>query len=124
MPEIEEEKVMNPFTNRFVKVNSAAYGKMQEKMKLANLEVVQPEIKEMEPKPSELQSSLSDKLTDIVQENKSKFSKDMSKKEMDILLKKLLLKKLKLTDKTPKKKKKKQKYVVSSSDSDSDSDSD
>jgi hypothetical protein len=85
----------------------------------------EPEINEPEFDESKLQTKLADISTDLIQKNMKKIVKaqKLSDKELDLLLKKMLFKKLCIDEPEPKPKKKKKpkkRVVESSSESDSD----
>ena len=128
--------IQNPFTNRWILKKSPTHIRLVHSGVFKDMDSTKPIkpvlIKPTTPAileqhflqnetpqtPEPIKGKLAETLTDIVAENKSKFV-DLSEKETNKLLRKLLT--LKLTKK--KKKKKKKKIIVSSSD-DSDSDSD
>ena len=115
--------ITNPRTNRRLKFGSKSYYKYIEEQNML-LEAEQHRLKMEQTRetsqPAPIRKALAKEMVNIVASNKSKFS-DLSKKETDKLLRKLLLEKLK-----SKKKKKKKKVITppTSSDESSDSDSD
>ena len=127
--------VLNPESNRFVKINSAKYKRL---VKEGVIQVQTPEpaeeVKTPEPlKPAETPSlpkaEIAEQCVNIVAQNKSKFE-NLSKEETDILLRTLLVEKLfgKMSTKEVKQKKK-AKFKVKveqppSSESESESESD
>jgi hypothetical protein len=129
--------VLNPESNRFVKINSAKYKRL---VKEGVIQVQTPEPAE-EVKPAETsppppptppslpKAELAEQCVNIVAQNKSKFE-NLSKEETDILLRTLLVEKLfgKMSTKEVKQKKK-AKFKVKveqppSSESESESESD
>ena len=128
--------VLNPESNRFVKINSAKYKRL---VKEGVIQVQTPEpaeeVKPAEtppppppPPPSLPKAEIAEQCVNIVAQNKSKFE-NLSKEETDILLRTLLVEKLfgKMSTKE-KKPKKKTKFKVKapppSSESESESESD
>ena len=132
--------VLNPESNRFVKINSAKYKRL---VKEGVIQVQTPEpaeeVKTPEPlKPAETptppppslpKAELAEQCVNIVAQNKSKFE-NLSKEETDILLRTLLVENLfgKMSTKEVKQKKK-AKFKVKveqppSSESESESESD
>ena len=127
--------VLNPESNRFVKINSAKYKRL---VKEGVIQVQTPEpaeeVKTPEPlKPAETpplpKKEIAEQCVNIVAQNKSKFE-NLSKEETDILLRTLLVEKLfgKMSTKEVKQKKK-AKFKVKveqppSSESESESESD
>jgi hypothetical protein len=129
--------VLNPESNRFVKINSAKYKRL---VKEGVIQVQTPEpaeeVKPAEtpppptpPPPSLPKAELAEQCVNIVAQNKSKFE-NLSKEETDILLRTLLVEKLfgKMSTKEVKQKKK-AKFKVKveqppSSESESESESD
>jgi hypothetical protein len=129
--------ILNPRTNRKLKIGTKSYDKFIEAEKKAQLEadnarladensrlarVNTPPIEPAKP----IKAKLAKMAVGLVAKNKSKFS-DLSSKETDKLLRTLLIAKLTTTDK--KKKKKKKKKIItppssSSEESSSESDSD
>ena len=126
---MENQKILNPITKRYVKINSQQYNKLVlEGLIKPPVEEIKNEIKVAEPP---IKALLAETLTDVVKENKKQFEKEMSQKDCDKLLKKLLYEKLCLTKKPkkdkPEKKKKKIKFKVKTpepSESESQSESD
>jgi hypothetical protein len=130
--------VLNPESNRFVKINSAKYKRL---VKEGVIQVQTPEPAE-EVKPAETpeppktaetpslpKAEIAEQCVNIVAQNKSKFE-NLSKEETDILLRTLLVEKLfgKMSTKEVKQKKK-AKFKVKveqppSSESESESESD
>jgi hypothetical protein len=135
MPEL----ILNPKTNRFVKVGGPKYNRLVKEGFIkpeATPEPLSETIVEPEavpeavpepthvPKPVSVKAEMAKVAVDLVKKNEAQFV-DLSKKETDKLLRKLLLEKL--CPEKPKKKKKKSKYKLrtpppSSSDESSDSD--
>ena len=127
--------VLNPESNRFVKINSAKYKRL---VKEGVIQVQTPEpaeeVKTPEPPktaetPSLPKAEIAEQCVNIVAQNKSKFE-NLSKEETDILLRTLLVEKLfgKMSTKEVKQKKK-AKFKVKveqppSSESESESESD
>lgn len=129
--------VLNPESNRFVKINSAKYKRL---VKEGVIQVQTPEpaeeVKPAEtppppttPPPSLPKAEIAEQCVNIVAQNKSKFE-NLSKEETDILLRTLLVEKLfgKMSTKEVKQKKK-AKFKVKveqppSSESESESESD
>jgi hypothetical protein len=132
--------VLNPESNRFVKINSAKYKRL---VKEGVIQVQTPEpaeeVKPAEtpppppptppPSPALPKAEIAEQCVNIVAQNKSKFE-NLSKEETDILLRTLLVEKLfgKMSTKEVKQKKK-AKFKVKveqppSSESESESESD
>lgn len=127
--------VLNPESNRFVKINSAKYKRL---VKEGVIQVQTPEpaeeVKTPEPPktaetPTLPKKEIAEQCVNIVAQNKSKFE-NLSKEETDILLRTLLVEKLfgKMSTKEVKQKKK-AKFKVKveqppSSESESESESD
>lgn len=127
--------VLNPESNRFVKINSAKYKRL---VKEGVIQVQTPEPAE-EVKPAETpppppptppslpKAELAEQCVNIVAQNKSKFE-NLSKEETDILLRTLLVEKLfgkmSTKEKKPKKKTKFKVKAPPSSESESESESD
>jgi hypothetical protein len=101
-------KIMNPQTNRFVKVGS------QKHKRLIMEGVLLPE--------DDFSSKLKETCTDIVESNSDAFTSDLSQDQIDTLLKKMLYEKLCIQPIKKKKKKKKKIVYPSSSESESESD--
>lgn len=135
------DKVLNPRTNRFVKVNSQKYNRLVAEgvikpiEKVKQTETVLP-TETMKPTPEpefsegKLQSKLAEISTDMIKDNLKKVvqAQKLSDEQMDVVLRKLLYRKLMLNEPkkkeipVKKKKKKKAKFkVVSSSESESES---
>ena len=118
-----EDYVLNPRTQRMILKTSRQCVLLQ-KQGLITLEAPpepEPEpIKAERKKPSSAayKKALMHSMTDVARDNKTSF-KNLSQKESDKMLKKLLYEKLMVPKKKPKKKKP---VVVSSSESDSGSD--
>ena len=127
--------VLNPESNRFVKINSAKYKRL---VKEGVIQVQTPEpaeeVKPAEtpppptpPPPSLPKAELAEQCVNIVAQNKSKFE-NLSKEETDILLRTLLVEKLfgkmSTKEKKPKKKTKFKVKAPPSSESESESESD
>jgi len=125
--------VLNPESNRFVKINSAKYKRL---VKEGVIQVQTPEpaeeVKTPEPpKPAETPSlpkaEIAEQCVNIVAQNKSKFE-NLSKEETDVLLRTLLVEKLfgkmSTKEKKPKKKTKFKVKTPPSSESESESESD
>ena len=123
---MENQKILNPITKRYVKINSQQYNKLVlEGLIKPPVEEIKNEIKVAEPP---IKALLSEELTTIVKENKKQFEKELTQKECDKLLKKLLYEKLCISkkpkkDKTEKKKKKIKFKVKTPEPSESDSES-
>ena len=136
MNNMNVRKVINPRTNRFVHVGTQKY------KRLVSEGVIQPVSEPEEaitpatapaPAPENLTVKLIETATDIVKDNATKFTPELTQEQTDRLLKKMLYEKLCIkpkpsNDRKPKKKKKKPKFKVvepqsSSSESES-SDSD
>lgn len=131
---MDKKIVLNPLSNRFVKINSAKYKRL---VKEGVIQVQTPEpaeeVKTPEPlKPAETPSlpkaEIAEQCVNIVAQNKSKFE-NLSKEETDVLLRTLLVEKLfgKMSTKEVKPKKKtkfKVKAPPPSSESESESESD
>ena len=127
--------VLNPESNRFVKINSAKYKRL---VKEGVIQVQTPEPAE-EVKPAETpppppptppslpKAEIAEQCVNIVAQNKSKFE-NLSKEETDILLRTLLVEKLfgkmSTKEKKPKKKTKFKVKAPPSSESESESESD
>ena len=126
-------EVINPRTNRFVKLGSQNYKRL---VREGIIVPEQPDTVEntpsIEPEPefdeSLLQKKMANISTDMIQKNMKKIVKaqKLSDKDTDLLLKKMLYKKLCVEEKPPKKKqgKKKKFKVVQPSSSESSDDSD
>lgn len=127
--------VLNPESNRFVKINSAKYKRL---VKEGVIQVQTPEpaeeVKPAEtppppppPPPSLPKAEIAEQCVNIVAQNKSKFE-NLSKEETDILLRTLLVEKLfgkmSTKEKKPKKKTKFKVKAPPSSESESESESD
>lgn len=112
--------VLNPDTNRYIKVNSQKHKRLIKEGKLPPYEPPPP------PAPPSPSRSARKKLariaTDVASENQRALTDDLSDSQMDALLKKMLYAKLCGKPKKPKKKKKKPRPPSSSDSSDSDSD--
>ena len=123
---MENQKILNPMTKRYVKINSQQYNKLVlEGLIKPPVEEIKNEIKVAEPP---IKALLAEELTTIVKENKKQFEKELTQKECDKLLKKLLYEKLCISkkpkkDKTEKKKKKIKFKVKTPEPSESDSES-
>ena len=132
-------EVINPRTKRFVKVGSQSYKRLvREGIIVPEQPVTRQEDNtqrldsepETEPEFDEslLQKKMDNISTDMIQKNMKKIVKaqKLSDKDMDMLLKKMLYKKLCVEEKEPKKKpgKKKKFKVVEPSSSESSDDSD
>lgn len=119
---MEKAFVLNPITNKSVLVHSATYKKLVKEGTIKPYEPPQNTPPEPQEEPQQpIKAKLAHEMVDIVATNKSKFN-ELSKKETDKLLRKLLV--AKLTDKRKKNfKKKKPKYkIVEPSSSESESD--
>ena len=132
-------EVINPRTKRFVKVGSQSYKRL---VREGIIVPEQPDTRQEEntlhldtepetgPEFDEslLQKKMANISTDLIQKNMKKIVKaqKLSDKDMDMLLKKMLYKKLCVEEKPPKKKpgKKKKFKVVEPSSSESSDDSD
>ena len=125
--------VLNPESNRFVKINSAKYKRL---VKEGVIQVQTPEpaeeVKTPEPPktaetPTLPKKEIAEQCVNIVAQNKSKFE-NLSKEETDILLRTLLVEKLfgkmSTKEKKPKKKTKFKVKAPPSSESESESESD
>jgi hypothetical protein len=131
---MNSKKILNPATNRFVNYGSQKYYRLvNEGVIKLPVEAI-PEVKtEVKPEPivaPPVKQLLAEELTTIVKENKPLFQKELTQKETDALLRRLLYEKLciKKKEKKPKEKpKKKKKYKIKtppqSSESESDSES-
>jgi len=132
-------EVINPRTKRFVKVGSQSYKRLvregiivPEQLVTRQEDNTQRLDSEPETEPefdeSLLQKKMDNISTDMIQKNMKKIVKaqKLSDKDMDMLLKKMLYKKLCVEEKEPKKKpgKKKKFKVVEPSSSESSDDSD
>ena len=133
-------EILNPKTNRFVKIGSQGYKRLVREGTIQAVEPVETKAKpipikrELTPEPepefdeAKFQSKLAEISTDMIQKNMKKIVKNqqLSDKELDMMLKKMLYKKLVLEQLKPltkavKKKKSKFKLVEpSSSESESD----
>ncbi len=114
---------MNPQTGRIIKKTTAKYKKLvklglikEEEPTEAQQPIQQPPPQPIPPPP--VKAEVAKECVNLVKQNEDKF-RDLTQKETDKLLRKLLIEKLA----PKKKKKKKKKYYVSSSESES-SDSD
>jgi hypothetical protein len=131
----KETHILNPSTNRFVLVGSPKY------KRLVKEGVIKPHVPQTRPpspepaqarppspKPAQATRSLKKELIkttiDIVRDNRQDFV-DLTQKQTDALLKRMLYEKLCIDKPNTKKthKRNKKKYATSSSDSDTDTDS-
>jgi hypothetical protein len=136
MPEL----ILNPKTNRFVKVGGPKYNRLVKEGFIkpeATSEVLSetivkptPELTPKptpeptpEPKPISVKAEMAVLAVDLVKKNEAQFV-DLTKKETDKLLRKLLLERLCPKPKAKKGKKSKYKLKEPSSESESDSESD
>jgi hypothetical protein len=120
--------ILNPRTNRRLKFGSKSYYKFLEEEKvLLAAEKTRLEAEkvanEQEAPPLPIKNALARELVDIVGDNKPKFV-DLTKKQTDKLLRKLLIEKLTVKAKKPKAKKKKYRRIVTPEPSSSESSSD
>lgn len=102
--------VLNPITNRYIAVDSKVYNRL---VKAGSIEPVTPQIVTPEPiiqvpetkienvpktvpvvTAPPVKELLANELTDIVKEHKKKFAKELTQKQTDALLRKLLYDKL------------------------------
>jgi hypothetical protein len=131
--------IFNPVTNRMILKSSRQAVRLSklglisldeptpvklETVPESNYEAETPEPEsepEKEINPKKLKKKMIHSLTDIAAENKNDF-KDLTQKETDDLLRKLLYKKLNIKKPVKKLKKKKKKYISSDSESSSESD--
>jgi hypothetical protein len=139
---MNSKKILNPATNRFVNYGSQKYYRLvnegvikpvDEKAE-ANAEATLTIIPEVKPEPivaPPVKQLLAEELTTIVKENKKEFQKELTQKETDALLRRLLYEKLCISKKgkskkkeKPKKKKKKYKIKTPPPSSESESESD
>jgi hypothetical protein len=148
---MQEGYALNPQTNRIIKTSTAKYKKLvklgiivpevknevekvvgipEVKKVVENIPEVQnaviPEVKKVVSAPP-VKALLAQELTDIVAEHKAKFTRELTEKETNLLLKQLLYEKLVKQPKKPKKpKSKKTKFKLrtppSSDQSESESD--
>ena len=132
------EYAKNKITGRLIKKSTALYKKLKKLGKVEEIDSDEPKpepltpepeaIPEPEPEPEYNESTLQKKLasisTDMITSNMKKIVKaqKLSDSEMDIMLKKMLYKKLCIEpeEPKPKKKPKKKKQMIMSSDSESD----
>jgi hypothetical protein len=138
MSETEEsqtEYYLNPATQRYIKVGSSTHKRLIKKLNCVKpipQRVAPGNIKVQEVNPNDvLRHRLMEESTQMVKENLDSLGdvENMSQKQLDKMLKKLLISKLGLGEKTKKsKKKKKARFKVvappSSSESESDTESD
>ena len=128
-------EVLNPKTNRFVKVGSQGYKRLVRDgtIKPAEAQPTLPVPAEAATPPEEsfddskLQSKLAEISTDMIKENMKTIvkSQKLSDQEMDVMLKRMLYKKLCLEPPKkvkPVKKSKKSKFKIVSSESETESD--
>ena len=128
---MENQKILNPITKRYVKVGSQQFNKLVLegliKVEFPKAEDIKVEIPTVAVPP--IKGLLAEELTNIVKENKKQLTKEMSQKECDRLLKKLLYEKLCISKKKPEKKdkpekkKKKIKFKVKTPEPESESES-
>lgn len=119
---MKEEFAYNLNTGRIIRKSTALYKRLAKLGQVADeLPKQEPEQPKptIEPKPVQppIKKKLLEVATDIVAQNREQFTPELTQKETDRLLRRMLYDKLCLT---PKKKKKKQHRPPSSSDSDSD----
>ena len=118
---MERKFVVNPLTNKSLLVGSATYRKLVANGTLVHDPQVDTSESESEPEPEKpVRKVLAKQLVREVKKNKSQFV-DLSKKETDKLLRKLLL--LKLAPKKKVKKRRPKTPPPSSSDESSESES-
>ena len=106
---MNSKKVLNPKTNRFVHFGSQKFNRLVMEGVIKPAEEKAVEVKAEEPNiEPPIKKMLAEELTTIVKQNMPLFEKEMTQKESDALLRKLLYEKLciKKTDKKTKKKKK------------------
>ena len=121
----KKDRVFNKRTNRWLKKGSLSYIKA---LSLGELELPPEAEPQPEPEVPPVKAKLIETMTDIVAQNKPKFAQELTQKQTDALLKKMLYEKLCVSKKKPKKaKKKKSKFKIveppsSSSEEESDSD--
>jgi hypothetical protein len=144
---MSSKKILNPATNRFVNYGSQKYYRLvNEGVIKLPVEVI-PDVKtdninyeKIQVKPDDInyekiqvkpvKQLLAEELTTIVKENKKEFQKELTQKETDALLRRLLYEKLCISKKgkskkeeKPKKKKKKYKIKTPPPSSESESES-
>jgi hypothetical protein len=137
MSETEEsqtEYYLNPATQRYIKVGSSTHKRLIKKLNCVKpipQRVAPDNIKVQEVNPNDvLRHRLMEESTQMVKENLDSLGdvENMSQKQLDKMLRNLLMSKLGLGEKTKKSKKKKKKFKVvappSSSESESDTESD
>jgi hypothetical protein len=128
---MKEGYALNPETGRIISKTTSKYKKMvkmglivenDEKVKKVEKKPVPEPEPESEPEfcETKLQTKIADISTTLIKDNLKSIVKaqKLTDKQMDIMLKKLLFRKL-CMEPEPKKKPKKKRYVESSSDSDS-----
>ena len=119
--------IQNPFSKRYILKKSPTHVRLVHSGVFLNMDSTEPIKVVIPPKVTPaiihapIKEALCETLVNIIDKNKNKFE-DLSEKETNLLLRKLLT--LKLTKKKKKKKKKKVIVVSSSDESSSDSDSD
>jgi isopropylmalate/homocitrate/citramalate synthase len=125
----DTNKVMNPITNRLVRVGSTRYWNLVKAKTIKPVDPVESESDDEQIVSSPIVSqkhmnkTIKKKVILVAQKNKKKLTQ-MSQEDSDAHLKKLIYNML-ITDKPkPEKKSKSKKYVVESSSDDSSSDSD